>query len=470
MRGLNARLAVLGAALTALVLCGPLLYARGADPAGSTWPVGRFVAVLGVAAILYFAAAWLVLRESGNAATLAIVLGVALLARAPALVGPPFLSSDLYRYIWDGRVQLAGINPYRYIPADPALAALRDRAIFENVNRRFYAHTIYPPAAELMFRLVAMISQTPFAMKLASVGFEAIAIACLLATLRLCRQPPARVLLYAWNPLAIWSYAGNGHVDAEAIAFMAVALLARAVRRDGWAGAALGAATLVKFLPAAIGPALWRGRWRLPVVAIFTIVLFYLAFIAVGPGRVLGFLGGYGAEEGLRDGRGIWLLAGLADLTPLPRYAVPLYGLASALALGAAALVAARACRADSADRAAEVRRIAGWAGFLAVLATFVFSPHYHWYFPFLAIFAVLRPSRALLWLSVAPLILILNPWHEFFLWPALVYVPAIVLFLVDEGAIIGRRSARPAQPSPAATCDVPTATSPGRSAVGRDR
>jgi hypothetical protein len=325
MRGLNALLAVLGASLAALVLCGLLLHTPSAGSVDSIGLVRRFVAVLAVAAVLYLAAVWLVLREGGDTATLAIVLGAALLARVPALVGPPLLSSDLYCYIWDGRVQLAGFNPYRYIPADPALAALRDRAIFDHVNRRFYAHTIYPPAAQLMFRLVAAISQTPFAMKLASVGWEAVAVACLAATLRLCGQPPARVLLYAWNPVAIWSFAGNGHVDAEAIAFIAVALFARAARRDGWAGAALGAATLVKFLPAAIVPALWRGRWRLPVVAILTIVLLYLPFIAVGPRRVLGFLGGYGVEEGLNDGQGIWLLAGLGDLAHLPRYAVPLY-------------------------------------------------------------------------------------------------------------------------------------------------
>jgi len=444
MRGLNALLTVLGASLAAPVLCGLLLHTPGADSVGSIALVRRFVAVLAVAAVLYLAAVWLVLREGGGAATLAIVLAAAVLARVLALVGPPFLSSDLYRYIWDGRVQLAGFNPYRYIPADPALAALCDRALFDDVNRRFYAHTIYPRAAQLMFRLVAAISQTPFAMKLASVGWEAVAVACLTATLRLCDQPPARVLPYVWNPVAIWSYAGNGHVDAEAIAFIAAALLARALRRDGWAGAALGAATLVKFLPAAIGPALWRGRWRLPVVAVLTIVLFYLPFIAVGSRQVLGFLGGYAKQEGLSDGRGIWLLAGLRDLASLPRYAVPLYGLASMLALGAAALAAAHACRTDRVDRAAEIRRVAGWAGFLAALAMFVISPHYAWYFPVLAAFAVLRPNRALLWMSVAPLALYLSPWHEFFLRPSLVYAPAVVLFFVDEVAVVGRRFLRP--------------------------
>ena len=51
------------------------------------------------------------------------------LMRALLLFAPPH-STDIYRYIWDGRVQADGINPYRYVPADPALAHLRDAAIY----------------------------------------------------------------------------------------------------------------------------------------------------------------------------------------------------------------------------------------------------------------------------------------------------------------------------------------------------
>ena len=55
-----------------------------------------------------------------------VVLLVAAALRLPLIVSPPFLSTDIYRYVWDGRVQAAGVNPYRYLPADPALASLRD--------------------------------------------------------------------------------------------------------------------------------------------------------------------------------------------------------------------------------------------------------------------------------------------------------------------------------------------------------
>ena len=68
---------------------------------------------------------------------------------------PPLLSSDIYRYVWDGRVQRAGINPYRYLPDAPQLAFLRDPAVFPNINRAEYAPTIYPPTAEALFALAA---------------------------------------------------------------------------------------------------------------------------------------------------------------------------------------------------------------------------------------------------------------------------------------------------------------------------
>src|SRR5271154_6597017 len=105
--------------------------------------------------------------------TLRIVLLVAFAARLIAVIAPPFLSTDVYRYVWDGLVQGAGINPFRYIPADSHLAFLRDANIYPNINRRDYAHTIYPPGSQVIFWAVTRISPTVTAMKLAMVGFEA---------------------------------------------------------------------------------------------------------------------------------------------------------------------------------------------------------------------------------------------------------------------------------------------------------
>jgi len=443
--GLRA-LAGLGVLLVALTGAGLALHIPGADSVGTVPGTGLFVALMALAGAAYLAAVGLVLRRAMPPGALWLVLGVALAMRALVLPTYPFLSSDVFRYVWDGRVQNAGVNPYRYIPADPALAALRDAAIYPHVNRRDYAPTIYPPMAQIVFRAVAAVSETPVAMKAAMVGFEALAVGCILALLRRAELPPARVLIYAWNPLAVWTFAGNGHVDGAAVGLIALALAARAWRRDGWAGAALGAAALVKFLPAVLAPALWR-RWNWWFVAGFAAAVagLYAVYADVG-WRVFGFLSAYGGEEGLSDGGGIWLLAGLSRLVALPSFAGPAY-----LVFVAVGLVALGACIAFTGrwpdDARNDILRVCAMSCILAFATIVALSPHYPWYFVWLAVPACIAPYRAVIWLSVAPLLLYLDPLHERFIWASLVYVPALVLAWFELKQFFGaRRLARPAK------------------------
>src|SRR5262245_6923683 len=113
-----------------------------------------FVAVALAQGALCAWAVWLVRRHRLGGAALAVVFLVAVVARAVALPAPALLSTDVARYVWDGRVQAAGVNPYRYVPADAQLAKLRDKSVYPKINRAAYAVTIYPPVAEMMFVLV----------------------------------------------------------------------------------------------------------------------------------------------------------------------------------------------------------------------------------------------------------------------------------------------------------------------------
>jgi alpha-1,6-mannosyltransferase len=102
-----------------------------------------------------FAVWWTFQHKRFPANTLLIILiGGALFRLIPVPLDPPRLSTDIYRYIWDGRLQGAGINPYLYVPVDPKLAGLRDDSIYPNINRKEYAHTIYPPVAQIFSRLL----------------------------------------------------------------------------------------------------------------------------------------------------------------------------------------------------------------------------------------------------------------------------------------------------------------------------
>ncbi|WP_287090190.1 hypothetical protein [Methylobacterium sp.] len=123
------RLAALGLGLLVVNVGALAIHVPGADTVGFVARADVFVGVVAVGLGIYLLAVRLVLRERLPPAALWTILGFAVMMRAALLPAPPFLSSDIYRYVWDGQVQAAGINPYRYIPADPALERLRDAAV-----------------------------------------------------------------------------------------------------------------------------------------------------------------------------------------------------------------------------------------------------------------------------------------------------------------------------------------------------
>jgi alpha-1,6-mannosyltransferase len=438
------RLGILGGLILALTLVGLSLHQPGAITLPSVRVADVFVALAAASGVVYLFAVRETLRRTAPRGAVFLVLAIALALRLSVLFAPPFMSSDVFRYVWDGKVQVAGINPYRYVPADPALARLRDATIYPDVNRPDTARTIYPPMAQAVFRLVARISPTVLAMKMAMVGFELLAIGAMLLLLDLARLPRTRVLIYAWNPLSVWSFAGNGHVDALAIGLIGLALLARGVRRDGIAGALLGGAVAVKFLPAAMGPALWRRwDWWMPAACVATIAALYLCYIGAGR-HVLGFLPGYAAEEGLDRGSGFWLLAGLGEVMRLTPGMVAAYEALALASLASLAFWIALRSR-PLADPGEEIVRVAGNAAVLAAATMVAVSPHYSWYFAWLALPCCLSPWRGVIYLSVAGLLLDLNPWDEHFVWAALLYVPAIVLVVLDLRRPRASRIAAPA-------------------------
>jgi alpha-1,6-mannosyltransferase len=363
--------------------------------------IDGFVIVAVVQAAVYLLSVGLVWNRRTSWRALAVILAVAALLRLPVLCAPPYLSSDIYRYVWDGRVEGAGINPYRYVPVDPQLDRLRDSQIFPRINRSTYARTIYPPVAEGIFFVVTRISQSLIAMKTAMVVFEAITIAALLRLLDAAGLPSGRIVVYAWHPLPIWEFAGSGHIDAALIALVALALWARRQGRVGLAGFALAGATLVKFYPAVLLPALFgRREWRAPIAFVAALILGYLPFIGAGWG-VLGFLPGYVKEEGFTaNGAGFFLWNLLQALPPFS-------GLSTLVYLSGAAIILAALAATIAFTNTPRTDRFAG-AALLAGAFMFLLSPHYPWYFAWLIIFVCFAPYISLLWLTNAAFLLYL--------------------------------------------------------------
>ena len=395
---------------------------------------------------VYLAAVFVVMRDRGNdpAASrraLAAILVIAAILRGIVLPLDP-VSTDINRYIWDGRVQAAGINPYLYIPADPKLTSLRDTDIYPEINRKDYARTIYPPLAQIVFFLVTRIDEDITVMKSAMVGFDVITIWALLRLLDAFNLSRTRILIYAWQPVPLWQFAGDGHVDAIAVACMCLALLAAQTRRPMLAGIALGGAVLAKFFPVVIGPAIYRRwGWRLPLAGFVTIVLFYLPYLGAGK-NVFGFLSGYSDEEGFRDGSGVypWLL--LKYLIPgLPQSAFKLYFPAAALILGALALWRLFRPRTSDLDL--------GGAFLLATTFTVLTSPHYIWYMAWLVPFLCFIPSLSVFWLTCIATYMNNLGWPNLLSGGSMVFLPFLVLAAVDVSIHVRRRRIMRHAPQP---------------------
>ncbi len=302
--------------------------------------------------------------------TVAVILVAAAAMRLALAVHAPVLSTDVYRYVWDGRVQAHHVNPYRYPPAASALAPLRDLRIYPHISRRDVP-TIYPPVAEASYRAVYAVHHssviwTKFAFSALDLG----SIGLLLLLLPRFSLPRGRAVLYAWHPIAIVEIAGSGHVDAVAVPIVLVALLAFVSERRAAVGVAIAAAALVKPYALLLLPALLRREGRARTLAPLgaTIVLAYLPFAGAGT-KVLGYLPGYAGEEGIASGARYYLL-GRADA--LVGVSLPVAGY-DAVVLVVLGLLALRVARGDLGDVPSSML-------LLFVVALVLVSPAYPWY------------------------------------------------------------------------------------------
>ncbi len=221
-------------------------------------------------------------QATGAASVLRWILVAAVLFRLIAAFGAPTLSDDLYRYVWDGRVQAAGIHPYVYAPEDAALEALRNDD-WDRINHP-ELRTIYPPLAQMVFAALAALGAGPLGFKvffaLADIGV----LAALGWLLRRAGLPPDRIVLYAWNPLVVIETAGSGHVESVGVALVVVCAVWMMCRRAKLAAVALAAAVHVKLLPLVLIPGAIR-RWRnvAVLVLVLTLVALALPYALTGP-------------------------------------------------------------------------------------------------------------------------------------------------------------------------------------------
>jgi hypothetical protein len=427
-----------------LILLGLLLLI----PYGVAWGLGDlraqtvgFLATFGVAFVLYMVVSvWALQGQWAGPWFWLVAFGLAILMHGVLVFTPPTLSDDMYRYVWEGRLQGHGISPYAHPPAADAVAHLRDDAIWPLVNRK-NAITVYPPAAEAAYALLWRIWPDSVRwFQIAMAGGTLLAGLLLIGLLRALHLPESRLLIYLWSPLLIFETAHGAHVDGLVLPLLVGAWWARVRERDWLVGALLGLATAMKLYPVLLWPALWRpnhrrGRWQLPLAFVGTVAACYAPYVAWSGSGVLGFLPNY-VNERFNMG-----LAGL--LTPLfvgwgvdPSRAILALTL---LGLGVAALWMVRF---PAGDGASALRRSIWLIGIFTLLTQNLFSWYMLWTVPLLALFLQpgpflgLRPDAWTGWWLFSGLIMLSYTffilWRPQPLWIWVQFVPLYTLLLVD--------------------------------------
>lgn len=375
--------------------------------------------LVGGAWLAFGGAAWL-LRKVTLRLAVGLILTGGIALQVVALTGPPQNSTDSYRYIWDGRVQAAGIDPYLYAPGDAGLARLRDGFLWSGTGPGHYADciakdqiskadpadsvlagctklnrvevpTIYPPVAEAYFyavQLAAPADDSTIPIQAAAAGFAVLVTVILLAGLRRLGKDPRLAALWAWCPTVVLEAGQNAHVDVVAVAFTLVALLllarAKTEGRTALGGLLLGLAIATKVTPVLVLPAVLRRGWLLICAsAAAAISLVYAPHVLAVGSKILGFLPGYLHQEGYATGNGFNIIGLFVHGKLTTAVAVVI--------LGAIALAIIRFCDPDQPWRGAVL---------MTAAALTVCTPHYQWYAILLVMLVALdgRPE----WLAIA--------------------------------------------------------------------
>ena len=383
----------LGVALTLVYASVVLLDEYKARPA---------IAMMGplLAFTLYLAAIGVANRLSGRAVLASAALFGAIF-RLLMLPEVPFLSDDFFRYLWDGLVQRHGFNPYRFAPADSELAGIDD-ALRAHVNHPSVL-TIYPPLAQVVFFLNAILSGGMLGLKMIWLACDA-GIAALLYRLVPERHRLQMWTLYWWSPLVVIEVAWSAHLDLLGVLPMILALwLVRSGRSRPLAlGFSIASAALVKYFAAALLPSAVRESRSPRVIAAFSAaaLALYLPYAGAGT-HLFGGLATFAEHWRFNDS----LFGLIAWLTPSSL-------VARAIAAAAVLLVVVQSVRNEW-----SLERTAFWV----IGAILLLSPTVHpWYLVWMVPLLAIRFNRAWLYLTGSIFLAYygLETYRETGIWP----------------------------------------------------
>ena len=291
---------------------------------GTERPTWLFLGVAAAAFVISLIAVRQVIRCRDDNRVLYCGLGFAVLFRLFLLPSEPIQEVDIYRYLWDGRVVCAGVNPYRHSPRNvidsihrttrsPQLGQLT-RIVEQSENWREVLNrvhfkeltTVYPPVSQAVFATAVLLNQEGdiqsliLTMKAVIVGFDVVACCLMFLLLRSLGMHGGWFLAYAWNPLVLKEFANSGHLDAIAIALTLASALTivrqSAISKDSaptasrggmaWAATFLALGVGAKLYPIVLAPIITlyaKRRWGIRNAIVFSVCFVVAVSLAMLP-------------------------------------------------------------------------------------------------------------------------------------------------------------------------------------------
>ena len=233
---------------------------------------------------VFFTLYWYIFKNIFHQQTIFFFLGLSILLRLLLIFGVPNLSDDIYRFVWDGRLIINGINPFDHLPSYYIQSGVAipgiDQSLYEQLNSPDY-FTIYPPVCQGIFAFASYVFPqsiwgSSLLMKIIFVLFETGTIILLVKLLKHFRLPSKNVLLYALNPLIIIELTGNLHFEGPMLFFLCLSLWLIVNKRWRISAISMALAIASKLLPLIFLPFLIRRLGWKKSVSYFAVTGFSL--------------------------------------------------------------------------------------------------------------------------------------------------------------------------------------------------
>jgi len=229
---------------------------------------------------------------------------VGIVARLVLFTSLPILSDDYFRFIWDGRLLDAGINPFEKLPADQLEHNISgiNKKLFDQLNSQSY-FTIYPPLNQAVFWIAVKLSpQSLFGavsvMRLI-IGAADVANYFLIKKIAIARGLSKNVaLIYFLNPLVLLEFTGNLHFESVMICFLLAAIWLLYTDQYKLSSLAMAFSIISKLLPVMYLPALLK-YLSFKKAAFYYLIAGTIVVLSFIPLVSLEFLQGLGSSLGL---------------------------------------------------------------------------------------------------------------------------------------------------------------------------